>query len=149
MSVFSPKWVKWDPRAWLVGTRGLSLEERGAYDTILNLLYCRGGTMPDNDRANAHELGIDVRVWRRIKVRLVDMQKLSTAGGRITNERVSAELTSAELRYLSSSQAGTTSALRKGYRNIRYNGLPATGVATTVATNHNYIDRKRLGNEED
>jgi uncharacterized protein YdaU (DUF1376 family) len=145
--MFSPKWVKWDPRAWLVGTSGLSLEERGAYDTILNLLYCRGGALPDDDRANAHQLGVDLRVWRRLKARLVGLRKLSTAAGSITNERVSAELTSAELRYLSSSQAGTISAVRKGYRNIRFNGLPSTTVARPVATNHNHIDRKRLSDE--
>ena len=145
--MFSPKWVKWDPRAWLVGTSGLSLEERGAYDTILNLLYCRGGAVPDDDRANAHQLGIDLRVWRRLKGRLVALQKLSTANGKITNERVSAELTSAELRYVSSSQAGTISAIRKGYRNIRFNGIASTPVGTAVATNHNHIDRKRFSDE--
>ena len=37
------KWYKRDPRAALAGMMKLTLEECGAYNKILDLIYLRGG----------------------------------------------------------------------------------------------------------
>lgn len=102
--MFSPKWIKWDPRAALVGMRVLSLEERGAYITVLDLMYCRGGRLEDDDAAIAHELGTDVRIWRRIRKRLIDLGKLSTDWQFLTNDRAAQEYAASQHRHLSSKE---------------------------------------------
>lgn len=64
-------WYKRDPEAALDGMRELTLEERGAYNTVLDLIYMRKNRLPDDERFIAGWLGVDVRVWRRLRARLV------------------------------------------------------------------------------
>lgn len=64
-------WYKRDPEAALDGMRELTLEERGAYNTVLDLIYMRKNRLPDDERFIAGWLGVDVRVWRRLRERLV------------------------------------------------------------------------------
>ena len=44
----SIKWYKRDPRAALIGMMEMSLAERGAYTTVLDLIYVYDGALPDN-----------------------------------------------------------------------------------------------------
>jgi uncharacterized protein YdaU (DUF1376 family) len=90
------KWYKRDPRAALTGMRGLSLEERGAYNTILDLIYCHDGALEDNSREICHELHCNVRTWRRIKARLLDLGKLYVYDKCLRNERADAEVAKAQ-----------------------------------------------------
>jgi len=39
------RWYKRDPNAALTGMAGLTLEERGAYNTILDLIYANDGAV--------------------------------------------------------------------------------------------------------
>jgi len=39
--------VNWYPDDWLSGTYELSLDERGAYVTIVSMIYARGGNHAD------------------------------------------------------------------------------------------------------
>lgn len=142
------KWYKRDPRAALVGMAELTLEERGAYNTILDLIYCHDGELRDDVRAVAHQMQVDQRTWKRLRLRLLKAGKLYLSNGQLRNERADREVTSAELRYRSSSHAGTMSAIKKGYRHIKFNGLAATAVPTGVATNHNQIDKKEASEVE-
>lgn len=64
-------WYKRDPDAALDGMRNLTLEERGAYNTILDLIYSRKNRLPDDDYFIAGHLRVDLRVWRRLRKRLV------------------------------------------------------------------------------
>jgi len=68
------KWYKRDPRAALAGMMGLSLEERGAYNTILDLIYCHDGALVDDPRLISGWLGVDPRVWRRLRERWASSQ---------------------------------------------------------------------------
>ena len=43
------KWYARDPRAALTGMMELTLEERGAYNTILDLIYCHDGEVVDDE----------------------------------------------------------------------------------------------------
>lgn len=74
-------WYKRDPRAALTGMMELTLEERGAYNTVLDLIYDRAGDLRDDERFIAGWCGCDVRVWRRIRARLLALGKLYVDAG--------------------------------------------------------------------
>jgi hypothetical protein len=59
----SLKWYKRDPRAALTGMMGLTLEERGAYTTVLDLIYCHDGELIDNPREICNWLNCNIRTW--------------------------------------------------------------------------------------
>lgn len=107
------KWYKRDPDAALSGMMGLSLEERGAYNTVLDLIYTRDGNLPDDDRFVSGWLGVDVRVWRRIKNRLLDLDKLYLEAGFLRNRRADVEVDAALSRVGSARDAGKASAISK------------------------------------
>ena len=80
-------WYKRDPDAALGGMMGLTLEERGAYNTVLDLIYSRADQLPDDDRFLAGWCNCDLRVWRRLKARLLELGKITIEGGMIRNSR--------------------------------------------------------------
>jgi hypothetical protein len=86
------KWYKRDPRAALTGMRGLTLEERGAYNTILDLIYCHDGALEDNERYICHELHCNIRKWKRLKARLLELGKLYVHAGCLRNARADDEV---------------------------------------------------------
>jgi hypothetical protein len=90
------KWYKRDPRAALTGMRGLTLEERGAYNTILDLIYCHDGTLEDNPREICHELHCNIRTWKRLKARLLELGKLYVHAGCLRNARADNEVINAQ-----------------------------------------------------
>src|SRR5215471_13561718 len=81
------KWYKRDPRAALTGMMPLTLEERGAYNTVLDLIYCYDGAIPDDDYFVAGWLRVSRRIWRRIRLSLIEKHKIYVHGGKIRNER--------------------------------------------------------------
>jgi len=88
------KWYKRDPRAALAGMRKLTLEERGAYNTILDLIYIHDGALEDDPRMLCHELHCNIQRWQRIKARLLDLGKLYVHNGCLHNERADDEVQS-------------------------------------------------------
>lgn len=85
-------WYKRYPESFLNGCAELSLEETGAYSLILDALYDRDGYIPDDDKLCSRILRCDVRVWRRIKSRLLSLAKLRIENGKILNNRIVDEL---------------------------------------------------------
>lgn len=81
------RWYKRDPDAALGGMMGLTLEERGAYNTVLDLIYARDDQLPDDDHFVAGWCQVDVRVWKRIKANLIAKKKLTTCDGLLRNFR--------------------------------------------------------------
>lgn len=86
------RWYKRDPKDALDGMFMLSLEERGAYNTVLDLIYANDDRLVDDDRFLAGHMRCDLRVWKRIKARLVELGKLSLEGGYIRNIRATSTL---------------------------------------------------------
>lgn len=93
--------LDWHPRYHrdaLEGMRGLSLEDRGAYTTLLDLMYDRAGGVPDDERFIAGWLGCSVRLWRTIRDRLIQAGKIAVeerlSGDVLMNARVRLELDS-------------------------------------------------------
>ncbi|NIJ18462.1 uncharacterized protein YdaU (DUF1376 family) [Sphingomonas naasensis] len=77
----------------LAGFMSLTLEERGAYQTILDLIYDRGGPVQDNERLLAGYMGCSVRKWRTLRDDLIAKGKIRlTEAGEITNSRAEKEI---------------------------------------------------------
>lgn len=135
------RWYKRDPDAALQGMADLSLEERGAYNTILDLIYSREGNLKDDDYSIAGHLRCDVRVWRRLRRRLIDLEKLYLHGGCLRNERADEEIHRALSRIASAAEAGRQSWANKQERQSIINAGRLTVVQTPARTN--YIQNKK------
>ena len=110
------RWYRRDPDAALNGMAVLTLEERGAYNTILDLIYSLEGNLPDDERSVARCMGCDVRVWRRIRARLIELGKLYVHGGNLHNGRSDKEIYAAQhLLYLTSTAAQHPANFRRTY----------------------------------
>ena len=129
------KWYKRDPNAALTGMPSLTLEERGAYNTVLDLIYAHGGAVDDDYKFIAGWLRVDVRVWRRIRRRLIDGGKLYANGPTLRNARADREVDAAQHRYLSAAEAARIKhAKSKAEINFLKNLAPATAPAPAVLT---------------
>jgi uncharacterized protein YdaU (DUF1376 family) len=69
-------WFKCYPRDFNEGMMGLTLEERGAYITILNLIYARGAPIPEDTWWITSQLGCSARAWTKVRASLVVKRKL-------------------------------------------------------------------------
>lgn len=77
----------------LAGFMSLSLEERGAYQTLLDLMYDRGGPILDNERLLAGYMGVSLRKWKTLRESLIEKGKIYvTDDGLLSNSRVEKEL---------------------------------------------------------
>jgi uncharacterized protein YdaU (DUF1376 family) len=128
------RWYKRDPNAALVGMRVLSCEERGAYNTLLDLIYANDGSVIDDDRYLAGECALSMRGWRRVKARLVELRKIYAEGGRVKNFRADAEVRFGLKKVETARVAGEISARKKRAASNENKGLPPTAVGTTVPT---------------
>jgi uncharacterized protein YdaU (DUF1376 family) len=70
---------------WLAGTRGLSLEERGAFADWIASYGARDGVFPDDIKLFAEVWGCDPRVARRLRAQLLAKGKLYIDGELVHN----------------------------------------------------------------
>jgi uncharacterized protein YdaU (DUF1376 family) len=77
----------------LTGFMALTLEERGAYQTLLDMIYDRGGPLIDNERLLAGYMNCSVRKWRQLRADLIEKGKIEiTRDGLISNRRARKEI---------------------------------------------------------
>jgi uncharacterized protein YdaU (DUF1376 family) len=76
----------------LSGMLPLTLEERGAYQTVLDLIYDRGGPIIDNERLLAGYMNCSIRKWRSLREALIAKRKLALVDGHLTNSRAEKEI---------------------------------------------------------
>lgn len=69
------------------GVRGMKPDEIGVYMLALTLIYDAEGSLPDDDAKNAAKAGVDIRTWRRVRARLLDLGKLHLDDGHLYNRR--------------------------------------------------------------
>ena len=69
------RWYKRDPEAALNGMANLTLEERGAYNGVLDLIYSKDGDLPDDDDLISRVLRINPRTWKKHKAALISKGK--------------------------------------------------------------------------
>lgn len=85
-------WYKRFGGDFVMGTMGMSLEERGAYSLLIDLQHDRGQPLPDDARYLANIMGISTRRWRTIRDRLIGLGKIDERDGFLSNKRVEIDL---------------------------------------------------------
>jgi len=86
-------WYRHYPGDFLHGTMALTAEQKGAYITCLDLMYDRGGPIPDDASWLARQCGCSTRKWNTIRKLLIAADKLHvTDDGKLRNGRVDYEL---------------------------------------------------------
>lgn len=80
------------PRDFFEGTQEMSLEQKGAYIMVLNLMYTRGGPISDEPGFVSRYVGCSVKKWKVVREELVAMGKLVVQDGMICNSRADQEL---------------------------------------------------------
>jgi len=113
------KWYKRDPRAALHGMMSMTLEECGAYNKALDLIYCHDGRLQDDPAEICTWLNCDPRTWKRIRAKLLDSGKLYVHAGHLRNERADQETVLA----LRKVQVATEAADRRWAEYRKLNGL--------------------------
>src|SRR5262245_388406 len=109
------KWYKRDPDAALAGMLGLTIEERGVYNTIIDLLYSRDGELPTDDDFFARALQCRPQLWRRVRDALIAKGKLHyKTDGKLTANRVERELETARKLLENSSKTGSKLEIQRG-----------------------------------
>lgn len=90
------KFYKRDPDRALAGMTELTLEERGAYNTIIDALYSRDGILPDDDEVLRRLMGCHGSKWKAIKSRLIAHGKVWIEDGYLKAKGVDSVLQEAE-----------------------------------------------------
>jgi uncharacterized protein YdaU (DUF1376 family) len=121
------KWYKRDPDAALMGMAALTLEECGAYNLLLDLIYSRNGELPDNDELIARTLRCHPRTWKKLKASLMRQGKIWIEGSKIGAKRVEETL----------SEARTYSERQSNAAKSRWKSKGDASLAR--ANNHNHI----------
>ena len=80
------------PRDFYEGTQEMSLELKGAYIMVLNLMYTRGGPISDEPGFISRYVGCSIRKWKQVRDELVAMGKLVCESGMISNSRAHFEI---------------------------------------------------------
>lgn len=138
-------WYKRDPDAALNGMAELSLADRGAYNGVLDILYARGGDVPDDDALVARILRINPRTWRASKARLITAGKIWVSDTRLMAKRV--EITLKEARNFSEIQSKRARIRWEREKNTsKLNGshMPSGNANTTTTTTTKNTSRKKV-----
>lgn len=88
----SQPWYRRFPDNFLGGINGMTLEEKGAYSVVIDMIYQRGGPIADEPRYIAGICNCSVRKWNAIRARLIDLGKLEAIDGQLMNRRAEEEL---------------------------------------------------------
>lgn len=132
-------WYRRFPDNFIAGTVGLSLEEKGAYSLLLDLMYVRGGPVPDEPRFIAGVCGCSVRKWNAIRQRLLDLGKISSNDGFLTNHRAEVELENAAKTARNLAENGAKGGEKSAENRAaakKFNGLAQAGLKHTRASLH-------------
>jgi uncharacterized protein YdaU (DUF1376 family) len=100
------RWYKRCGADFIHGTMMLTLEEKGAYSLCLDLIYDRGGPIPDEARWLSGVCGVSMRKWASLRERLISLGKLAAENGQLSNSRADLELVSMELQRRNQAEAG-------------------------------------------
>lgn len=70
----------------------MTLEEKGAYSIVLDLIYDRQKPIPDDAAWIAGHCGCSVRKWNSLRAKLLERGKLVDLGGMLSNQRAVKEI---------------------------------------------------------
>lgn len=141
----SRPWYRRFPDNFIAGTVGLTLEEKGAYSLVLDLMYVRGGPVPDEPRYIAGVCNCSVRKWNAIRAKLIDLGKIHAVDGYLTNDRAEKEIENAakdaQERAENGSKGGNKTAENRTNIN-KFNGPRSASVQPTRATQNQHQIKK-------
>jgi uncharacterized protein YdaU (DUF1376 family) len=124
------RWHAREHKAALDGMLGLSLEERGAFNTVLDLIYDRGGPVPDDARWLAGWMGCSVKKWLILRERLVALGKLYvTPEGALSNGRAEIELERAAAARRTVAESGAKGGRKRAENRAEVNENSGLGLA--------------------
>ena len=89
-------WYRHNPRDFLDGIVGMTPDLIGAYIVTLDLIYARGGPIPNDARWLGGAMGCKERAAAGLVQRLLDAGKLSLVDGALSNVRAANEIQNAE-----------------------------------------------------
>ena len=118
------KWYKHDPSAALAGMIGLTVEERGAYYTLIDLQYARAPHNHVTDDLVIKALAIRPQVWRRLKAGLIAKGKVHEVEGRLIANRVETQVQTAAKLAAKWSRINRVSELKRAEFNSLVYGVP-------------------------
>lgn len=99
--------VDWWPDDWIAGTLLLNHEQRGVYDTLINLIYSNGGPVKAS-KEWPRAFGCDrERLWQ-ILTELVDLEKITKKYNVFSNERCENEIEKTVYRIENARENGKT-----------------------------------------
>jgi uncharacterized protein YdaU (DUF1376 family) len=101
------RWYKRDGAAFIQGTMGLTLEEKGAYSLVLDLIYSNGGPIADDARWLSGVCGVSIRKWNSLREALIVAGKLSAESGQLMNARAERELQSLSAGHVAATENGS------------------------------------------
>lgn len=79
-------------RSWDEGTEELSLDQEAFYLRLINLMYRYDGALPDNDDLLHFKTRTSMRMFKKLKKQLLDMEKIFIKDGLLMNTKVNLEL---------------------------------------------------------
>lgn len=82
------KFYKRDPDRALAGMAELTFKQRGAYNSLIDLLYSRDGKVPDDDVRVARMISCNWREWAAVKKQLIALGKVWVEDGHLHARRV-------------------------------------------------------------
>lgn len=100
-------WYKRYPSDFIAGTLSMTLEQKGAYSMVLDLLYDRGGPIPDDSQHIARVCGCSTRKWNQLRAELLAMGKLVAMDGCLDNPRSAKQRISEEKEHEKHSENGS------------------------------------------
>jgi len=90
-------WYKRYPSDFITGTINMTLDEKGAYSMVLDLIYDRGGPIADDSQWIARVCGCSTRKWNQLRNRLIELGKIHVNDSLISNEKAATILSSGKI----------------------------------------------------
>lgn len=137
-------WYKRDGAAFISGTMGLTLEEKGAYSLCLDLIYSEGGPIHDDARWLAGICGVSLRKWTALRERLIDLGKLSSEGGYLMNRRATQEIAALDTEHETNVENGTRGARKRAEISAK---SPRNGDETSTKPTHKQAENDTAPNK--
>lgn len=115
----------------LTGFMALTLEERGAYQTLLDMMYDRGGPLIDNERLLAGYMNCSVRKWVQLRQILIQKGKITiNRDGMICNNRARKEIENQSKTHRKLIEAGSKGGRTRAENDKKDNENNETGQAS-------------------
>lgn len=130
---------------WLRGVANLAPDERGVYQTIIDLQYERRGPLPDDDEWLARQNNCPLRTYRRIKQKLIEKGRLivDAEAGTLYDERAMRELASAGVMKETQAKRGRDGAAKR-WTKAPQKALEATSKAIPEAATEEEVSAEKL-----